>query len=78
MPMSAATTGALAGLIFGLGEYIVVMRMMARALVRGVDSADDAHDLLARRVMKMKWALMCSAFVILPAVGFTVGQAYGN
>lgn len=77
MQMSTGTMGALIGLGCGLAEYILVVRMMARVMGGQKDDvADGAHEALERRVVKMKWALMCGAFVILPAVGFAVGQAY--
>jgi hypothetical protein len=76
--LAAGAEGAVLGLICGMGEYVVVMRMLARAMMRQSEVYDGAHQLLARRMQMIKWALLASAFVILPAAGFAVGQAYGN
>jgi hypothetical protein len=75
----AALTGALAGLALGLAEYVIVLRMIGGALTREAKLGGELMglDFVRRRMRGIKFALLGSGFVVLPALGFVLGSTLG-
>jgi hypothetical protein len=79
MDASGGTIGALAGLGFGLAEYVVVTRMIGRAIAAETAQGGDLAGIgnFERRMRPIKAAMLAGAFVVMPAVGYVVGDAFG-
>ncbi len=79
MNASGGTIGALVGLGFGLAEYIVVTRMIGRAIAIEAKQGGELPgiDLFERRMRPIKAAMLAGAFVVMPAVGYFVGDTFG-
>jgi hypothetical protein len=75
----AAIRGALAGLALGAAEYVIVLRLIGRALSReaGQGGSPDGIEAVRRRLQKIRYALLGSGFVVLPALGFLLGSTLG-
>ena len=75
----AAIKGALAGLALGAAEYVIVLRLIGRALSREAGQGGDLAglEMVRRRLRKIRLALLGSGFVILPALGFFLGSTLG-
>ena len=76
---SAAIHGALAGLVLGSAEYVIVLRLIARALSREAGQGGELTGLdgVRRRLRNIRLALLGSGFVVLPALGFLLGSTLG-
>ncbi len=79
MEASGGTIGAMAGLAFGLGEYVLVTRMIGRAIAAEASLGGDlpGADGLARRMRPVKIALLIASFIVMPFVGYLAGNALG-
>ena len=77
---SNGTTGAIIGLVFGLVEYLLVARIIGRAMAaeagRGVDLS--GVDQVGKRMRPIKVALLLAAFVAMPTIGYVVGNNFGS
>lgn len=73
---SNATIGAVAGLAFGLAEYVLVLRMIGRALAWEAKQEGEMPGLasIERRMRTVRFALMGFAFLVMPALGYAVGR----
>ena len=79
MNASGGTIGALAGLGFGLAEYVVVTRMIGRAIAMEAKKGGEfaGVELFERRMRPIKAVMLAGAFVVMPAVGYVVGDTFG-
>ena len=77
---NAALFGALAGLTLGLVEYVIVLRLIGRAVAIEAAQGGEMEGvaLVTRRMRQVRVALLGCAFVLLPAVGFALGSTFGS
>jgi len=77
---NAALFGALAGLTLGLVEYVIVLRLIGRAVAIAAAQGGEMEGvaLVTRRMRQVRVALLGCAFVLLPAVGFALGSTFGS
>ena len=75
----SAINGALAGLVLGLAEYLIVLRMIGSALAREAGQGGELSGLamVRRRMRGIRLVLLGSGFVVLPALGFLFGSTLG-
>ena len=78
--LGAGATGALAGLAFGFAEYVVVTRMIGRALAAQPAPAPDLSgiDAFEKKMKPIKLTLLGSAFIAMPAIGYVAGVTLGS
>ncbi len=76
---SNGTIGAIIGLAFGLAEYLVVTRIIGRAIAVEAAKGPDLSgiDQFERRMRPIKGALLAAAFVAMPTIGYFVGNTFG-
>jgi hypothetical protein len=76
---SPALAGALGGLAVGLVEYVTALRVIGRVLDREGAAGGDMPGLsaLAGRMLVIRRGLAAVSFVLLPALGFALGAAFG-
>ena len=77
---NAALIGALSGLTLGLVEYVIVLRMIGGAVSREAAQGGELTglSLVTMGMRRIRVALLGCAFVVLPAVGFALGSAFGS
>ena len=77
---NAALFGALSGLTLGLLEYVIVLRLIGRAVAIEAAQGGEMEGvaLVTRRMRQVRVALLGCAFVLLPAVGFALGSTFGS
>jgi hypothetical protein len=77
---NAALFGALAGLTLGLVEYVIVLRLIGRAVAIEAAQGGEMEGvaLVTKRMRQVRVALLGCAFVLLPAVGFALGSTFGS
>jgi hypothetical protein len=77
---NAALFGALAGLTLGLVEYVIVLRLIGRAVALEAAQGGEMEGvaLVTKRMRQVRVALLGCAFVLLPAVGFALGSTFGS
>jgi len=77
---NAALFGALAGLTLGLVEYVIVLRLIGRAVAIEAAQGGEMEGvaLVTKRMRQVRAALLGCAFVLLPAVGFALGSTFGS
>ncbi len=77
---NAALFGALAGLALGLLEYVIVLRLIGRAVAIEAAQGGEMEGvaLVTKRMRQVRVALLGCAFVLLPAVGFALGSTFGS
>ncbi len=72
---TAATTGALIGLVVGGFHYVVTLAVMGKVATREVASGEELPglQLVERRLRPIKLALLAASFLIFPLVGYVAG-----
>ena len=77
---NAALFGALSGLTLGLLEYVIVLRLIGRAVAIEAAQGGEMEGvaLVTKRMRQVRVALLGCAFVLLPAVGFALGSTFGS
>jgi hypothetical protein len=73
-----ALTGAVAGLVLGLAEYVIVLRVMARTMAHAGTEAMSGEGAAAARLGALKIALLACSFLVLPGIGYLAGSAFGH
>jgi hypothetical protein len=69
--------GALAGLMLGFVDYMIIMRVIERALSREAAAepvTQEARAHVGRRLRFIKPAIMFGSFVLFPVAGYFVGK----
>ena len=78
--LDSAALGALIGLLFGLANYVLIMRLIGRQLSYELAQSDGAvmDDAFLRRLRPVRRIVMIGAFGILPLVGYWAGRMFGS
>jgi hypothetical protein len=78
---NAGLAGALIGLMFGLIEYVLALRIIGRMLSReaGVERPEQAGvDRVQALMRPIRYALLAAAFIVYPVVGYLVGAPFAS
>ncbi|MDF2115259.1 hypothetical protein PY365_06745 [Roseiarcaceae bacterium H3SJ34-1] len=78
---NAGLAGALIGLMFGLVEYVLALRIIGRMLSReaGAGQPEQAGvDRVQALLRPIRYALLSAAFIVYPAVGYLVGAPFAS
>jgi len=73
--------GALIGLMFGLVEYVLALRIIGRMLSReaGAEQPTQAGvDRVQALLRPIRYALLAAAFIVYPVVGYIVGAPFAS
>jgi hypothetical protein len=72
--------GAFGGLALGVAQYVIAMGVARRLLTREIEEGGDMPGMgfVAKRFRSMRNALAGFSFLVMPALGFALGSAFGS